>query len=126
MAVNVESVQPYREILIKMIPMDVITTCVAAFGFVSAMPAGVLQTVLMWVVFVGGVVAAPLYLKFKHKVTNVVQIVLVTIACFLWMMTIEPGPFSTTFSGYNVAIGATLTILFTGLIAPLIGKLVKK
>lgn len=126
MAVEAKPEEPYRELLIKMIPIDVITATVAGISAVSVVEEATLKKVLLWIIFAAAVAATPLYMKFKHQVSSKTQLVLATIACIIWIMTISPSAFTVTFEKYSVVIGGTIMILYTGLIAPFVVKLTSK
>lgn len=117
---SIDSEDTYSKRLLKMLPTETATVCMAALGFIFSMTdTGALQTSLLWVVFVVGLVCTPLWLIYGMKVTKVSQIIPTTIAFVIWMMSID-GPF-TTIPGYEIIIGGVLLILFSGIAAPLLG-----
>lgn len=116
-----QSSEPYRERLLKLSPTETVGVCIAAIGMLSAMEPGTLQTALLWVVFGAGLVATPFWLIYKMDMKKPLQVIVASIAFIIYFMTIEGGPFS-TIPGYNLIIGSVLLVLFTGLVAPLLGK----
>lgn len=112
----------YRERLIKLMPSETVASCIAAISLISTLEAGVLHTVLIWIIFLVGLVGTVFWLIYKMNVKKVMDIVLASIAFVIYFMTLEGGPFS-TIPGYSMVIGSVLLILFTMLVAPLLTKI---
>ena len=119
---SVEPIEPFREKLLKFSPTETVGTCLAALGMLSAMEPGNLQTILLWVVFAAGLLATPFWLIYKMDMRKPLQVIVSTLAFIVWMMTIDGGPF-TTIPGYQLVIGSVALIIFSGLIAPLLGNI---
>lgn len=111
--------------LLKSLPTETIAVCLAAISFVSVLGDDqlTLKKGLLWAIFAVGLIMTPLYLKFIMLVKDWLQIVLMTIAFPIWMMTID-GPF-TTISGFKPVIGSVLVIVYSLVVVPLLGLIVK-
>ena len=124
MAREINTGDSYRERLLKLIPSEVLGTYMAVTAALVSMDPSTMSTVLLWVVFGICLAATPLWLWFGQGVRKVLQIVLTSIAFVIWVMTVS-GPF-TTIPDYKPVIGTVFLILFSGLIAPLLGMMVAK
>lgn len=112
----------YRERLLKLLPSEVAIGFMAANAALLSLDPSTLTTVLLWVVFGVCLVATPLWLYFGQEVKNVLQLVITSSAFIIWAMTMT-GPF-TTIPIYEPIVGAVLAILFSFVVAPLLGKIV--
>jgi len=124
MAREINTGDNYRDRLLKLIPSELLGTYMAVNAALISMDPSTMSTVLLWVVFGICLAATPLWLWFGQGVRKVLQIVLTSIAFVIWVMTVS-GPF-TTIPGYKPFIGTVFLILFSGLIAPLLGMIVAK
>jgi hypothetical protein len=124
MAREINAGDSYRERLLKLIPSEVLGTYMAVNAALISMDPSTMSTVLLWVVFGICLAVTPLWLWFGQGVRKVLQIVLTSIAFVIWVMTVS-GPF-TTIPDYKPVIGTVFLILFSGLIAPLLGMMVAK
>ena len=114
----------YSKMLLKMLPTEMVGVCLAVIGTIfSFTEQGGLQTGLLWTVFAVGLVATPFWLIYGMEVRKPLQVVITTVAFVIWMMTMR-GPF-TTIPGYQLVIGSVALMLFSGLIAPLVGMIVR-
>ncbi|MGH8512225.1 MAG: hypothetical protein ACREU9_06505 [Gammaproteobacteria bacterium] len=113
----INSNDTYSDRVLKNIPSDVLGAYLAASGMMISSDA---PAVLQWIVFGICAIAAPFWLYFYQGVKSILQCILAFIAFFLWVMA-AGGPFS----GIGVAqmIGSVGLILFSGLVAPLLGKM---
>ena len=124
MAREINTGDNYRDRLLKLIPSELLGTYMAVNAALISMDPSTMSTVLLWVVFGICLAATPLWLWFGQGVRKVLQIVLTSIAFVIWVMTVS-GPF-TTIPDYKPVIGTVFLILFSGLIAPLLGMMVAK
>lgn len=121
---TIDNADSYSTRLLKMLPTETVTVCLAAMGvvFASTEPGGV-QTGLLWTIFIVGLGCTPLWLIYGMEVKKPLQIIVTSIAFIIWMMSIK-GPFS-TISGYPLIVGSVLLILYSGFVAPLLGLISK-
>jgi hypothetical protein len=119
-AINIEDT--YRERMLKSVPSEVIGAYLAANGLLMSVPDPAAWA--KWVLFLLCVILTPLWLIFFQEVKSVLQNVLSTVSFLVWGMTVPDGAFS-TISGYHPVYGSVLIILFSGLIAPLLGKWIR-
>ena len=114
----------YSKLLLKMLPTEMVGVCLAVIGTIfSFTEPGGLQTGLLWTVFAVGLIATPFWLIYGMEIKKPLQVVITTIGFVIWMMTMK-GPF-TTLPGYQLIIGSVALMLFSGLVAPLIGMIVR-
>ena len=65
----------------------------------------------------------PLWMLFGESKAKWWQIVFACLSFPIWAMTLVDGPFY-TISGYQAWIGGILLMLFTGLVFPLLSKMI--
>lgn len=118
----IDSGDKYRDRLLKHIPSEVLGVYLAASGLVTSLETPPIW--LLWVLFGVGLVATPLWLIFFMGVKSALQNVLAGVSFVIWVMTLPGGPFD-RIDGYETSIGSVALIVFTGLVAPLLGKLCK-
>ncbi len=124
MAREINGGDGYRERLLKLIPSEVLGTYLGVNAVIISMEPTTLSTVLLWGVFAICLLLTPLWLWFGQGVKKPLQLVVTSIAFIIWAMTIT-GPF-TTIPDYKPFIGTVFLVLFSGVIAPLIGMIVAK
>jgi hypothetical protein len=122
MGQQIKDQETYRDRVLKAIPSDVLGVFVAANGVVASTPEKLHW--LYWVVFGLCLVATPLWLRFRDEVRSWLQLVLASIAFVIWSMTLGDAAFA-TIPGYPTVIGSVLLIVYSGIAAPLITKLIK-
>jgi len=121
MARAINDQDSYRERLLKVIPSEVLGVYMAANGAVVSMSPSPVW--LQWVIFGLALAATPLWLIFFQSVRSVIQNILAGIGFVIWVMALG-GPFL-TIPGYQPGIGSVFLMVFSGLVAPLVGKLAK-
>ena len=101
------------------IPAEVITFYVAAHAALRSATAD--SAWLYWLVFLGALIAAPLYLRFTYKVRSSVHLVVWTGAFVVWAFALGNQPFE-TISWYKPLYGQIALPLYSLLVAPLLVK----
>lgn len=125
MAREINTSDNMREMVLKNIPSESIAGIVAVNGAIMSMTdTGTAQTVLLWITFAICLAATPLWLYFGMNVRKPLQIVVASVAFVIWVMTME-GPF-TTIPGYELYIGTVILTLYTVVVSPLLGLIIKK
>ena len=109
----------YREKVLKLIPTEVIGVYLA----VNAMVVGQTPEWVQWIVFAVCLPAVPLWLRYAQNVRSTLQIVLSSVSFVIWVMSTE-GAFG-TIPGYKPLYGGIALVLCSGLVFPLLGKMVK-
>jgi hypothetical protein len=106
----------YNDRVLKYIPAEVVTLYLSIDGLVRAKHS---SPGLSWGLFVFGLLATVLYLRFSAGVTKPLQIVVSAVAFCVWAISI--GSPSTYIPGYDAVYGAIALPIFTflaGLIKP--------
>ena|SRR5437762_1022238 len=113
----------YLESLLKNIPSEAVAGYLGMTSLMSAMPAGGAKSVLQWLIFAVCLCTVPLWMLSGDTKAKWWQIVFASLSFPIWAMTLVDGPFY-TISGYQAWIGGILLMLFTGLVFPLLSKLI--
>ena len=109
---EVNTTQPYADKAVKLVPTEIVGTYMVLAGIIGisttpgTTPSDTLSKVLIQIVFFLLLVLTPLYLWRISKVSNIVQLVVTTIAYVLWIYTLG-GPFA-VWGVYEPKIAALL------------------
>jgi len=114
----------YLEGLLKNIPSEAIGSYLAVLSFLTAVPNGP-PGWLQWVLFVVFLGTVPLWLVLGPSKVKWWQVLFAALSFFIWVMTLQQGPFG-TISGYEAWIGGVLVLVFSGVVFPLLSKLIVK
>lgn len=98
----------FKDRLLKYIPAEVLTLYLAIDGLLRARPP---SPALSWALFVFGLLATVLYLRFGAGVTKPLQLAVSAVAFCVWALAIG-GPF-TQIPGYDPIYGAIALPIFT-------------
>jgi len=112
----------YLESLLKNIPSEAIAGYLGMTSLMSAMPVGSAKNVLEWLIFAICLGTVPMWMLFGQSKAKWWQIVFACLSFPIWAMTLVDGPFY-TISGFQAWIGGILLMLFTGLVFPLLSKM---
>ena len=116
MSRQVSTQNSYRDVLIKLIPSEIIGAFIAIEGIVSAGTKNSATELLSWGAFVALLVLIPFYLRFSYSVLNRRQIWCTMFSFVVWIYSIG-GPFRFT-SWHDQRAGAVILILWT-LVVPI-------
>ncbi|SRR6266498_213482 len=120
---EVNATQPYFDKAVKLVPTEIVGAYMVLAGIVGITPTTTtgptdsLSRILIQVVFFVLLVLTPLYLWRISKVTNIVQLVVTTIAYVIWIYTLG-GPFA-VWGIYDPKIAALLLTAWS-LVIPLV------
>ncbi len=106
--------------IIKCIPSEVIVLYITLYGIASAAKTEIPFNLIIWLIFVVGILGTILYLRRIAKVDDWTQIFISTGAFVVWIFALG-GPFS-NLSWYNPIYGALLLPIYTFFIPIVIGK----
>ncbi len=96
---EVNTTQAYADKIVKLVPTEIVGAYMVLAGIIGISPAATsapadsLSEILIQVVFFALLILTPLYLWRISGVTNVVQLIVTTLAFILWIYTLG-GPFS--------------------------------
>ena len=113
----------YFESLLKNIPSEAVAAYLGMTSLMTAMPAGTARSVLQWIIFAICLGTVPVWMVYGQSKAKWWQILFACISFPIWAMTLVDGPFY-TIAGYQAWIGGILLILFTGVLFPLLSKLI--
>jgi hypothetical protein len=113
----------YLESLLKNIPSEAVAAYLGITSLMSAMPVGTAKSVLQWLIFAVCLGTVPLWMLFGQSKAKWWQILFACLSFPIWAMTLVDGPFY-TIQGYQAWIGGILLMLFTGLVFPLLSKMI--
>jgi hypothetical protein len=119
---EVNNTQTYFDKAVKLVPTEIVGAYMVLSGIVGITPSSTTATdsmskILIIIVFFVLLVLTPLYLWRISKVTNILQLVVTTIAFALWIYTLG-GPF-VVWGIYDPKIAALLLTAWS-LIIPLV------
>jgi hypothetical protein len=97
--------------IIKYIPSEAVALYLTLYGIVAAAKTQVPFETILWILFIVGLIATPIYLLRVTKVKDKVQLAISTVAFFIWVFALG-GPFA-TYSWYNTVYGAILIVVYT-------------
>lgn len=117
-----EKVKPddYLTIIIKYIPSEVVALYITLYGIASAAKTQIPFNLIIWLIFVLGVLGTVLYLWRVAKIDDSLQIIISTVAFGVWVFALG-GPFS-SLSWYHPVYGALLLPIYTFFIPILVGR----
>ncbi|GHN02299.1 hypothetical protein WSM22_37880 [Cytophagales bacterium WSM2-2] len=112
-----ESVNDFKDRLVKLIPSEVVTAYVTIFGLIKSANqiSEALRGWLQWGAFGVLLILTPFYLVLVSNVKSKMQIVFTTIAFVIWVIVVG-GPFDKLLGGASGLVGSILLILYTLLI----------
>ena len=117
---EVNATQSYADKVVKLVPTEIVGAYMVLAGIVGvtaaspAAPADSLSRILIQVVFFVLLILTPLYLWRISGVTNMVQLVVTTLAFIVWIYTLG-GPFS-VWGIYEPKVAAILLTLWSFII----------
>lgn len=122
MARQVNSTQSYPDKIVKLIPTEIVGAYMALAGVIGIGAPGAtdpdsLSKILIQIVFFALLILTPFYLWKASGVTNVVQLIVTTLAFIIWIYTLG-GPFQ-VWGIYEPRIAALL-LTFWSLAIPVI------
>ncbi len=107
-----ETVNDYKDRLVKLIPSEIITAYVTLRGLITVPDIPGNKWLLLWIVFGILVILNPLYLYYITNVKKAGQIVFSSFAFVLWVLVIG-GPFTTVLGFPSEYIGSILLVIYT-------------
>jgi hypothetical protein len=107
-----ETVNDYKDRLVKLIPTEIITAYVTLKGLIIGPDVPGNKTLLLWIVFGILVILNPLYLYYITNVKKAGQIVFSSFAFVLWVMVIG-GTFGSVLGFPAEYIGSILLVVYT-------------
>jgi len=113
----------YLESLLKNIPSEAIAAYLGITSLMTAIPAGTAKGVLQWIIFALCLGTVPLWMLYGESKAKWWQILFACLAFPIWAMTLVDGPFY-TIGGYEAWIGGLLLMVFTGIVFPLLSKMI--
>ena len=117
---EVNATQSYPDKVVKLVPTEIVGAYMVLAGIIGvsatspSAPTDSLSKILIQVVFFVLLVLTPLYLWRISGVTNVVQLIVTTLAFILWIYTLG-GPFS-VWGIYEPKVAALLLTLWSFII----------
>ena len=120
MAREVNTTQSYADKAVKLVPTEIVGAYMVLAGIIGVNPTSAsapldsLSKVLIQVVFFVMLVLTPLYLWRVSGVTNIVQLIVTTLAFIIWIYTLG-GPFS-VWGIYEPKVAALLLTLWSTII----------
>ncbi len=116
MARQVNSTQSYPDKIVKLIPTEIVGAYMALAGVIGIGAPGAtdpdsLSKILIQIVFFALLILTPFYLWKASGVTNVVQLIVTTLAFIIWIYTLG-GPFQ-VWGIYEPRIAALLLTLWS-------------
>jgi hypothetical protein len=120
---EVNATQSYFDKAVKLVPTEIVGAYSVLAGIVgissttAAVPEDSLSKILIQVIFFVLLLLTPLYLWKISKVTNIVQLVVTTLAFILWIYTLG-GPFA-VWGIYEPKVAAVLLTVWS-LVIPLV------
>ena len=113
----------YLESLLKNIPSEAVASYLGITSLMSAMPVGTAKDVLQWLIFALCLGTVPVWMLSGESKAKWWQIVFACLSFPIWAMTLVDGPFY-TIHGYQAWIGGILLMVFTGLVFPVLSKMI--
>jgi hypothetical protein len=110
--VSTPAADDFTSRLMKLVPIEVIGTYLAATALLDPVPNTTNRKIVMWIVFGVMLVMTPLYLRRQAKVIRKKQLGVSAAAFAVWAFALG-GPFQLAWSGYEVWMGGIAVILFT-------------
>lgn len=107
-----QTVNDYKDRLVKLIPSEIITAYVTLKGLITSPSVEGNKSLLLWIVFGILVVLNPLYLYYISNVKKAGQIIFSSFAFVLWVMVIG-GTFTTVFGFPAEYIGSIMLVIYT-------------
>ncbi len=107
-----QTVNDYKDRLVKLIPTEIITAYVTLKGLITGPGVEGNKSLLLWIVFGILVVLNPLYLYYITNVKKAGQIIFSSFAFVLWVMVIG-GTFNTVFGFPAEYIGSIMLVIYT-------------
>ena len=106
------SINDYKDRLVKLIPSEIITAYVTIKGLISGAGVTGNKNLLLWIVFGILVILNPLYLYYVTGVKKLGQIFFSSIAFILWVMVIG-GTFTQILGFPSEFLGSILLVIYT-------------
>jgi hypothetical protein len=123
MAREVNTTQSYSDKAVKLVPTEIVGAYMVLAGIIGidatsgAAPTDSLSKILIQIVFFVLLVLTPLYLWKMSGVSNVVQLIVTTLAFIIWIYTLG-GPFA-VWGIYEPKIAALILTLWS-LVIPIV------
>ncbi len=122
MAREINSTQPYADLLVKLIPTEIVGAYMVLAGLLGSgslgistltetIPDNVLRNALIQAVFFVLLILTPFYLWFITNVRNKVQIAVCTVSFIVWVYTLG-GPF-VVWGVYYSLVSSVILVLWT-------------
>jgi hypothetical protein len=106
------TVDDYIGRLLKYVPTEIIGVYLLVQSLAASLADGTLKTIVIWGLYVLGIIATPFYLHQRQHVEKQLQLILSTGAFAVWVLgTGNGGPFS--MMGFPPALGTIIMVVYT-------------